>query len=126
AGIQLQWNPFNWGITSRDRQVSHLQQQIVDTEEEAFAASIQRSVEQDIASIDRIEATLVDDDRIIELRADILRETQARYSEGVVTAAEYVDRQTDLLAARVSRSIHRVELSQARAHFLTALGLEVR
>jgi phage terminase Nu1 subunit (DNA packaging protein) len=42
-----------------------------------------------------------------------------------VTAAEYVDRQTDVLEARIARARHRVERAQAQARFLTTIGLEV-
>ena len=45
--------------------------------------------------------------------------------EGVVTASEYVDRNTDLLSARMANAQHRVELAQARAGYLTTLGLEI-
>ncbi len=55
-----------------------------------------------------------------------MRESAARFRESAITAAEYVDRQTDLLTARVTRGLHRVELAQARAAYLTTLGLEVR
>jgi len=44
----------------------------------------------------------------------------------VITAAEYIDRETDLLNARIARATHRVQLAQARATYLTTLGLEVR
>jgi hypothetical protein len=43
-----------------------------------------------------------------------------------VTSAEYVDRETDALNARLARATHRVELERARARFLTFTGLEVR
>jgi len=43
-----------------------------------------------------------------------------------VTAADYVSRQSDAVNARLSRVAHRVQLAQARAHYLTTLGLEVR
>ena len=42
-----------------------------------------------------------------------------------MTAAQYVDRQTDLLTARITRAQHRVELAQARANYLTTLGVQV-
>jgi outer membrane protein TolC len=126
SGIQLQWTPWNWGTTSRDRQVAELQRQIVTTEEQAFTAQLQRSVETDLAAIDRLEASVKDDDEIIALRESVLTETRARFRESVITSAEYVDRQTDVLSARLSRAIHRVELSQARAHLLNTLGIEVR
>jgi outer membrane protein TolC len=77
------------------------------------------------ASIDQLAQTLADDDTIVALRENILRETGFRFSEGVVTSADYVDRETDLLDARLSRATHRVQLAQARANFLTSLGLGV-
>jgi outer membrane protein TolC len=113
-------------VTSRDRQVNALQRDIVTTEEKAFAAALQRAVEQDIASIDRLETALGQDDEIIALREKIFRETRARYAEAVITSADYVDRQTDLLAARLTRAVHRVDLAQARTDMLTTLGIEVR
>ena len=45
--------------------------------------------------------------------------------EGVVTAAESVDRDSDVLSARLARIQHRVQLAQARANLLTTLGVEV-
>jgi outer membrane protein TolC len=126
TGLQLQWSPWNWGLTSRDRQINALQRDIVTSEEKAFTAGLKRAVEQDNASIDRLEAALAQDDEIIALREKIFSETRKRYAEAVITSADYVDKQTDVLAARLSRASHRVELAQARAHLLTTLGLEVR
>ena len=126
AGVLVEWTPWNWGTTGRDREVLALQEQVVSTEEAAFRESVERGVVRDLASIDRLERALGEDDTIITLREQVLRETQLRFGEGVVTSAEYVDRQTDLLAARLARASHRVELAQARARFLTTLGAEVR
>ena len=124
--MQLQWSPWTWGTTDRDREVLLLQQQIVSAEEQQFTDALRRGTAQDLASIDRLSAALDADDEIVALRDSILTETRVRFAEGVVTSAEYVDRQTDVLGARVSRALHRVELAQARARFLTTLGVEVR
>jgi outer membrane protein TolC len=126
AGIQLQWTPWTWGTTRREREVLALQRQVIATEESAFAEGIRRAVVQDAATIGRLEEALATDEQIIELRERIARETRLRFQEGVVTSAEYVDRQTDVLNARLARAAHRVELAQARARFLTTLGIEVR
>jgi len=126
AGVQLQWTPWTWGTTSREREVLVLQRQIVSAEEQNFTDNLRRSVALDLASIDRLAATLAADDEIVALRERIAAETRVRFGEGVVTSAEYVDRETDVLSARISRATHRVELAQARARFLTTLGIEVR
>jgi outer membrane protein TolC len=125
AGVQLQWTPWTWGTTRREREVLALQRQVVATEEAAFVEGTRRAITQDLATIDRIEAALASDEQIIELRERIARETRLRFQEGVVTSAEYVDRQTDVLNARLVRAAHRVELAYARARFLTTVGVEV-
>jgi outer membrane protein TolC len=76
--------------------------------------------------MDRLEASLRSDEEIVGLRERVLRESRVRFGEGVLTAAELVDRETDVLAARLARATHRVELARAQARFLTTLGLEVR
>lgn len=126
AGVQLQWSPWTWGATDRDREVLALQRQIVSTDEAAFSESLRRQVALDAATIDRLEAALHADEEILALRERILVETRARFAEAAVTSAEYVDRQTDLLSAAIARAGHRVELAQASARVLTTLGIEVR
>ena len=66
------------------------------------------------------------DDRIVSLRESVEAETKLRFDERVATVAEYLDRSNELLEARLVRVRHRVERAQARARFLTTLGLEVR
>ena len=126
AGVKVDWTPWNWGTTRRDQEALTVQKQIVETDAAAFRKSVERGVSQELANIDQLEHTLASDDTIIALRERILRETDIRFREGVITSAEYVDRETDLLNARLARVSHRVQLAQARASFLTFLGLGVR
>jgi outer membrane protein TolC len=125
AGVQVQWTPWNWGVTTRDRQVSQIQQEVVATNEAAFERQLQRNVQQFSAAAAQLDSALALDDRIVVLRESIVRETRAKLGEGVITAAEYVDKSTDLLTARLTRIQRRIALAQARASFLSTLGVEV-
>ena len=125
AGVQVHWAPWTWGTTSRDRQINEIQRDIVTTNEEAFQRSLRRGVEQSIATMARLDSTLALDEQIVANRERIDGETRAKLREGVVTAADYVDKSTDLLVARLTRIQHRVERAQARTTFLTTLGVEV-
>lgn len=126
AGVQVEWTPWTWGATKRERQVLGLQRDIIASEEAAFAQALQRALVQDRATVERLRSALATDDRIIALREQVLRESLARFREGVITAAEYVDRQTDLTNARLARARHVTELAHANARLLTQMGLEVR
>jgi len=125
AGLQVQWAPWTWGTSRREKELLALQRQIISAEEQQFTDNLRRSTELDLATIDRLALALAQDDEIIALREDIAAETRSRFNEGVVTSAEYVDRQTDVLSARIARALHRAELAQARARFLNTLGIEV-
>lgn len=126
AGVQVEWVPWDWGSARREREALALQSKIVNTEEAAFTDRLRRGTLADLASIDRLAASLAIDTTIVALREQVLRETRVRFNEGVVTAAELVDRETDVLTAQFARATHTVELAQVRARLLTTLGLEVR
>ncbi len=125
AGVRLQWKPWDWGKSERDRRIADLQEQAVQADEEAFARTLDRSIQNDLATADRLLGLAATDDRIVELRELIERETRARFDEHVVTAADYVDKETDVLDARLLRASHRVERAQAEARVLNQLGVEI-
>jgi len=125
AGAQLTWTPFTWGTVRREREALDLQRDIAAASEAAFTNSLSRMGRPLIAAIARLDSTLMLDDRIVALREQIEREAAARLRETAITAAEFVDRSSELTAARLLRAQHRVELAQARANYLTLIGVDV-
>jgi outer membrane protein TolC len=126
GGVEVQWKPFDWGRTAREREALELERQAITSDAAAFRDALRRQTVGDLATIGRLGQVLDADDEIVALREQIVREATARFRESTITAAEYVDRQTELLTARISRGLHRVELEQARAAYLTTLGRQVR
>jgi outer membrane protein TolC len=126
GGVQVQWNPIDWGRTSRERERLQLERDAVSADATAFRDALRRQTVSDVATMDRLDQVLATDDEIVALREQIVREATSRFRESTITAAEYVDRQTELLTARITRGLHRVELAQAHANYLTTLGLQVR
>ena len=125
AGAQLTWTPFTWGTVRREREALDLQRDIAAASEAAFTNSLSRMGRPLVAAIARLDSTLMLDDRIVALREQIEREAAARLRETAITAAEFVDRSSELTAARLLRAQHRVELAQARANYLTLIGVDV-
>jgi outer membrane protein TolC len=126
AGVRLQWNAWTWGSGGREREALAIQQQVVAADEAAFVRSLTTSIEGDQTAIDRLQRSLVADERIVTLREQVERSMQLRLQEGVVTASDYLDRSAELLQARFARTGHQVELAQASARLLTTLGLGVQ
>jgi outer membrane protein TolC len=126
AGVRLRWQPWNWGTTAREREVLRIQQDVVHAEEASFTEQLRREVQDDVQTIERLQSAVALDEQIIALREQVERQARAQLAERVMTPADYVDVRTDLQEARLALQRHRVELAQARAHYLTTLGVGPR
>lgn len=126
VGVQVEWSPWDWGSTQRLKSGLRIDEQVIQGNEAAFTEYLKRATAGDLAAIDHLEQSLTTDDSIVALRTAILAEARQRHDEGVITAAQYVDRETDLTRARLQKARHRAQLGELRASFLTTLGLEVQ
>jgi outer membrane protein TolC len=123
AGVKVVWRPWTWRSAGRTAATYRLQQEIVATEEQALGRQLSRTVLTDLEEIARLKAALADDERIVSLRTEVERQARAQFDEGAITTPDYVEARTDIVEARLSLERHRVELAQARARYLTTLGL---
>jgi outer membrane protein TolC len=123
AGVKVEWRPWTWHSAGRTAAAYRLQQQIVTTEEQALGRQLARNVVTDLEDIGRLKAALADDERIVALRTEVERQSRAQFDEGAITTPDYVEARTDVVEARLTLERHRVELAQARARYLTTLGL---
>ena len=123
AGVKLEWRPWTWRSAGRTAAALRLQQQIVTTEEQALGRQLARAVLTDLEEIGRLKSALADDERIVSLRTEVERQARAQFDEGAITTPDYVEARTDVVEARLTLERHRVELAQARARYLTTLGL---
>lgn len=126
GGLQLRWAAWSWGAHAREREALALERDIVATEAEAFTARLARSLDSDLAEVDRLAAALALDGAIVALREQIEREARIRWDARVIALAEYLDRSGELLDAEVAREERRIALAAARARVLTTAGLEVK
>lgn len=126
AGIQLRWSPFDWGGTRHNQEALTVEQRVVDLDEAALEARLDRDTRRDLAEIDRLSELLETDGRVVTLRELVERQALAQLEEGTITASDYIERRTELLRARLALRQHRVELAGAHAGYLTTLGLGVQ
>lgn len=125
GGVRVEWTPWSWGRIDRDQELLELRREAVVTEKEAFAATLDRAVADELADLDRLRDALAMDEEILGLRERIERQESRRFEEGVITAADYVDARTDLLQARVALRLHHIELAEVQARYLTTLGVPI-
>ena len=126
AGVRVAWRPWTWHAAGRKAEALQQEQRVLETEEKALARSLSRAVVTNLEDIKRLSAALAEDQRVVNLRVEVERQARLQHDEGAITTADYVETRTNVLEARLTLQRHRVELAQARAAYLTTLGLTPR
>ncbi len=124
-GLRAQWQPFDWGTSTRQAEATRLQAELIAADETAFANKIKRDVLDAVYAIERLESALVADEHVLRLRERVERAARRQLEEGVLLAADYVQKRNDVFEAGLQRSRHRVELAEARVRLLTMVGVEI-
>ncbi|HYE57066.1 MAG TPA: TolC family protein [Rhodothermales bacterium] len=122
VGLRARWNPLDWGTVQRAREAARLQQDLVETEREAFERAIRRDVEDERATLERLEQALADDSAIVAARTEVARVARRQFEEGTLLAADYAQRLNALYDALATRALHETQRSHARARLLVTLG----
>lgn len=122
AGLQVQWDIWDWGQTRRDRQVLALQSQLVENREALFDYQLEVREGRARADIRTLEQQLARDRRIAELQERILEQEAARLDQGAATPAEYVEQLNRSLQSRLSYQAHRIAWIQQQTQYLIQKG----
>jgi outer membrane protein TolC len=124
VGVTARWNLWNWNKSSRERQVLHLERKLVDSREEAFGQQISVAERAYLNAISRLTEVMAMDDEIIGLRERIAEQSEHQLLNGSVTATEYLAELNALHQARRTKTIHDLELRQARVSLATHRGMQ--
>lgn len=119
VGVQLRWQFFNWGTSSREKQLLDIASGSIQSQMAAFR--IGQAV-QNVAQTERQSALLEQlamDDEIIELRESVAQSSAQQLDSGVITASEYVSVLTSAHQAKLQRSIRELEYQKTKATIQT-------
>jgi outer membrane protein TolC len=121
-GIQLNWDIYDWGQTSRQKQVFKMQKAIVDTKQEDFERNLNIAMIKEYQEIDKLKEILYKDDQIIELQERIVKAAFSEFENGVITSTEYLTELNTLIQAQIKRAQHELSLSYTYANIYTSTG----
>jgi outer membrane protein TolC len=121
-GIKLNWNVFDWNTNKKQRQSIAINKDIVDTETDVFKMNTNIELEQQQQEIHKIEAFVLSDQEIIELRKAVLKAADSQLKNGVITASAYVTELTNLYEDENRLMQHKIQLQLAKATYNVILG----
>jgi outer membrane protein TolC len=121
-GIQLNWDIYDWGQTSRKKQVFEMQKAIVDTRQQDFERNLNIGMIKEYKEIEKLKEILYKDTQIIELQEMIVKSSFSELENGVITSTEYLIELNTLIQAQIKRAQHELGLSHTYVNIYTSTG----
>ena len=125
AGLQASWKFFNWGESSRDKEINEIRKDIIETQEDNFERSIRISTRQFLNDIELNKELAKQDGQIIELRRKVADNASEQLDNGVITATDYLTEKNSELRAEILMQKREIEIIKAKVKYLTQIGMEL-
>ena len=122
VGLQLNWKPFNWGSSKREKQSLQIQQDEISAKKEDFERNISMSLEKEKNEYMKLQELIDRDDNIVVLQKKIADQYFSQLQNGVVTPTDYLMEFNALTNAEINKQIHHIQLSQASINILIKSG----
>jgi outer membrane protein TolC len=122
VGAGLQWKLWDWGKSSRERQVLTVQQEIVESKKESFNKNLQIMLKDELANVLKYEESVKIDEEIVVLREKITSTSASQLENGVITSSDYISELNAETQAKIKLETHKIQLVQAKINYLTKKG----
>ena len=121
-GLKMAWNPFDWGINQRKREITEISKQNIEFDAEELNKTIYSSLIKEKNDILKYNQMIIDDRKIIEIQESIVIEKYSMLRNGTVTVAEYINDFNSLLQSQINLETHRIMLINSKINLLTKTG----
>lgn len=122
VGARIEWKPWDWNHTKKQREVLGISQQIIQTEKENFEKTINHQLMRQQGEIDLLEASLTTDKELLQLQQEITRAATAQFAQGVITATDYLSELNALAQSELQYSLHQLQLVKTKTEYQTLSG----
>ena len=122
VGVKLQWNIWDWGQTSRQKQIMQKSATLIDNQKSFFEQNQSLSRERTESQIRKLERSLLLDGEIIALRQEVTLTSKAKLANGTLRASDYINDLNQESSAVLEQKIREIQLDQARIELMQILG----
>jgi outer membrane protein TolC len=122
TGLQLHWNAFDWNSNQKKRKSLAINKEIVDNETEIFTLNTTIELNKQHREIEKMEAIILSDEAIINLRKEVLQTSDSQLKNGVITSSAYITELTNLYEDQNTLVRHKIQLQLAKANYNVIKG----
>ncbi|MDP3353053.1 MAG: TolC family protein [Flavobacteriaceae bacterium] len=122
AGIKLNWNVFDWNSSKKEQNSLQINNDIIDNQQQLFKLNTSIELEQQLSEIEKLSSNIKEDEKIIELRKQILAAADSQLKNGVITSSAYITELTNLYEAENNLNKNKIQLLLAKINYKTING----
>lgn len=124
AGIKMSWDIGSLYTRQDEKRKLETQVKSIESDRETFLFNTSLEIAEKQNAIDKARELLEKDDEIIALRESIRIAGEEQYSNGTISMTDLMDRIDDEHNAKVSESIHRIQLLLAIYDLKNSIGYQ--
>ena len=113
AGVKVSWNIGAFYTKKNNRQLLRLSSNNIAVERDVFLFNTKMQTRLQLDRIDELKAIMKENDRIVELRANVRKAAESQLDNGVIDAIDLLAKLTDERQARLNASYHEIQLLQS-------------
>lgn len=126
AGASVKWNIWDWNRTSREKEILQLKHEITKARKDDAAGNILRALDAKNTEIQNLEASIATCGEIAGLRKRISASAASQFSNGAITAAEFIGHTSAEREAVTELEIQKITLMRARAEYRFLQGIDLK
>ena len=109
GGLKLSWNLGGLYTAKRDKALLDIQKQNIGVQRELFKYNLNLQIAKEVENIKRLKSALDTDCKMILLREEILKASEAKLEKGTITVTDYLDDISRLDLANLNKNSHEME-----------------
>ncbi len=113
AGVKVSWNIGAFYTKKNNRRKLRLSSDNIAVERDVFLFNTNMQTRSQLDHIDELRAVMKENDRIVELRANVRKAAESQLDNGVIDATALLAKLTDEKQARLTASYHEIQLLQS-------------
>lgn len=122
GGLKVNWNISNLYNFKRSKNSLLLGSDRIAIQKETFLLNTNLAETQQSTEISKLQSLLISDQKIIQIREEILAYAEVQLSNGLITSLDFVNYFNEVKKARQSLALHEIQLLLAEATLQVTTG----
>lgn len=122
VGMKASWNIYDFKLSENKRKSLAINKDIIDSKEDVFRFNSKIEIDKSNREIEKLNALIASDKKIIEMRKIVLESLEAQLKSGEIKPSAYITELTNLFQTENSLKTYKIQILLAKANLQVTKG----